>query len=255
MRFNFFFIFLGMNFIFSQNIKIPIITPEQKENANTVKISDFQTVEYKSYNKVTISSKYVVLVLNELGFNNIDLSENYNKSNKIKYLNVTIFNLFGGKTKQFVKADFKDRSLLDDSTIFSDNRILYLDYTPTTYPFVLEYECVTESINTAFLKTWSPITNLHETILEATLEIIKNPECTVNVKTQKLEEFKVEKAETSSKTTYSVKNIMAIKPELNADYSKEFPMIKMYLNKASLEGYELNMSSGVNLVKCIMIIS
>ena len=65
MRFIFFLFFLGINFIFSQNIKIPIITPEQKENANTVKISDFQKIEYKSYNKVTISSKYVVLVLNE----------------------------------------------------------------------------------------------------------------------------------------------------------------------------------------------
>lgn len=238
-----FLIFFGINLAFSQNLKIPVITPEQKENANTIKISDFQTVEYKSYNKVTISNRYVVLVLNEVGFNNIDLSENYNKSNRIKNLNVTIYNSFGGKTKQFVKADFKDRSLLDDSTMFSDSRILYLDYTPTTYPFILEYECVTESVNTAFLKAWSPISNLHETVLEATLEIIKNPECAVNVKAQKLEEFKVEKVEVAGKTIYSVKNIMAIKPEANSDYSKEFPMVKMYLNKASLEGYELNMSS------------
>jgi hypothetical protein len=36
---------------------------------------------------------------------------------------------------------------------------------------------------------------------------------------------------------------MAIKPEANSDYSKEFPMVKMYLKKASLEGYELNMNS------------
>lgn len=238
-----FLIFFGINLAFSQNIKIPVITPEQKENANTIKISDFQTVEYKNYNKVTISNKYVVLVLNEVGFNSIDLSENYNKSNRIKNLNVTIYNSFGGKTKQFVKADFKDRSLLDDSTMFSDSRILYLDYTPVTYPFILEYECVTESVNTAFLKAWSPISNLHETVLEATLEIIKNPECPVNVKVQKLEEFKVEKVESASKTVYSVKNIMAIKPEANSDYSKEFPMVKMYLKKASLEGYELNMNS------------
>lgn len=243
MRIVFLIIFFGINFVNSQNLKIPVITPEQKENANTIKISDFQTVEYKSYNKVTISNKYVVLVLNEIGFNNIDLSENYNKSNRIKNLNVTIYNAFGGKTKQFVKADFKDRSLLDDSTMFSDSRILYLDYTPITYPFILEYECVTESVNTAFLKAWSPISNLHETVLEATLEIIKNPECAVNVKAQKLEEFKVEKVETASKTIYSVKNIMAIKPETNSDYSKEFPLVKMYLNKASLEGYELNMNT------------
>ena len=92
-----FLIFFGINLAFSQNIKIPVITPEQKENANTIKISDFQTVEYKNYNKVTISNKYVVLVLNEVGFNSIDLSENYNKSNRIKNLNVTIIIPLVGK--------------------------------------------------------------------------------------------------------------------------------------------------------------
>jgi hypothetical protein len=241
---NFFLIiFFGINLSFSQNLKIPIISPEQKENANTIKISDVQTVEYKSYNKVNVSNKYAVLILNEIGFNSVDLSENYDKSNKIKKLNVTIYSAFGGKMKQYGKLDFKDRSLLDDSSIFSDDRLLYLDYTPTVYPFILEYECEKESVNTAFLNSWSPIAHLHETVLEATLEIIRNPECNVNVKVQKLDEFNVEKTESSTKTVYKAKNIMAIKSEANADYSKEFPSVKMYLSKASLEGYELNMTS------------
>ena len=243
MRIVFLIIFFGINLIFGQNIKIPEITPEQKENANTVKISDFQTIEYKSYNKVISSNKYVVLVLNEIGFNALDLSENYNKSNKIKNLNVTVYNSSGVKVKKFGKADFKDRSLLDDSTMFSDSRLLFLDYTPTAYPFVLEYECETESVNTAFLNAWSPISRLHETVLEAKLEIIKTPEFEVNLKFQKLEEFNVEKLDSSTKTIFTAKNIMAIKPEAYADYSKEFPFVKMYLNKASLEGYELNMTS------------
>lgn len=243
MRIVFLIVFLGINFAFSQNIKIPEITPEQKENANTIKISDFQTIEYKNYNRVNVSRKYIVLVLNEIGFNNLDLSENYDKSNRIKNLNVTIYNSSGGKMKKFSMFDFKDRSLLDDSTIFSDDRLLYLDYTPTVYPFVLKYECETESVNTAFLNAWTPISNLHETVLDATLEIIKNPELEVNLKDQKLEEFNVEKIDSAAKIVFSAKNIMAIKPEDNADYSKEFPMVKMYLNKASLEGYELNMSS------------
>ena len=167
MRIVFLIVFFGINFVKSQNIKIPVITPEQKENANTIKISDFQTIEYKSYNRVNVSNKYVVLVLNEIGFNSIDLSENYNKSNKIKNLNVTIYTSFGGKIKQFGKLDFKDRSISDGFSVFSDNRMLYLDYTPTVYPFLLEYECETESVNTAFLNAWTPVTNLHETVLEA----------------------------------------------------------------------------------------
>ncbi len=243
MRFNFFLIFLGINFIFSQNIKIPIITPEQKENANTVKICENHIIEYKNFDKVNESNKFIVLVLNERGFNSIDLSENYNKSNKIKKLNVIMYNSSGEKIKSFNKSDFKDSSLFDDSSIFLDSRVLVLDYKPLSFPLIIEYECEKESVNTAFLNAWSPISNLHETILESKLEIIKNETCPLNFKVQKIDEYNIEKTETDKSIVYLAKNILAIKPEAYADYSREFPMVKMYLEKASLEGYELNMKS------------
>ncbi len=73
MRNVFLIIFFGIHFAFGQTIKIPLITPEQKENANTVKISALHIIEYKNFNKVTVSNKYVVLVLNEVGFKYISL--------------------------------------------------------------------------------------------------------------------------------------------------------------------------------------
>jgi hypothetical protein len=243
MKNKFLLIFLAMNFIFSQNIKIPIITPEQKENANTIKIIQNKIIEYKSFDKVIKNNKYIVLVLNESGFNSIDLSENYDKSNKIKKINVIFYNSSGEKIKSFNKSDFNDRSLFDDSTIFSDSRVLFLDYKPLSFPLIIEYECETESVNTAFLNTWSPISNLHETILESKLEIIKNETYPLKFKVQKIHEYNIEKIETPKNIVYSVRNILAIKPEAYADYSKEFPMVKMFLEKASLEGYELNMKS------------
>lgn len=243
MRLLFLVFFLGIKSVFCQNVKLPIITQEQKDNANAIKIFQSLVVDYKSFNKVNVVNKYAVLVFNESGYTNLDISESYDKSNKIKKLSATIYNLQGGKIKQFNKSDFKDRSVTDEVSIFSDDRILQLDYTPLSYPFILEYECETESINTAFLNKWSPISNLYETVLDSKLEIIKNPLCPVNVKTQKLEEYGVEKTELADKTIYSVKNILAIKAESYADYSREFPSVKMFLPKASLEGYELNMSS------------
>ena len=233
----------GIQLSFSQTIKIPQISSEQRENANTIKISQSLIVDYKSFNRVNVLNKFTVLVFNETGYNNLDLTEDYDKSNKIKKLSTTIYNIQGNKIKQFNKSDFKDSSAYDGISIFSDNRILHLDYTPLSYPFILVYECETESINTAFLNNWSPITNLFETILESKLEIIKNPECVVNVKVQKLEEFGVEKIELTDRTVFIAKNILAIKSEAYADYSREFPFVKMYLNKASLEGYEFDMSS------------
>lgn len=229
--------------MFSQDIKIPIITPEQKENANTVKICENQIIEYKNFDKVNQYRKYTILVLNESGFNSIDLSENYDKSNQIKKINVIVYNSSGGKIKFFNKSDFNDRSLFDDSTIFSDSRVLSLDYKPLSFPLIIEYECETESVNTAFLNAWSPISNLHETILESKLEIIKNETYPLKFKVQKIDEYNIEKIETPKNIVYSVKNILAIKPEAYTDYSKEFPMVKMFLEKASLEGYELNMKS------------
>jgi hypothetical protein len=243
MKNKFLLIFLAMNFIFSQNIKIPIITPEQKENANTIKIIQNKIIEYKSFDKVIKNNKYIVLVLNESGFNSIDLSENYDKSNKIKKINVILYNSSGEKIKSFNKSDFNDRSLFDDSTIFSDSRVLFLDYKPLSFPLIIEYECETESVNTAFLNVWSPISNLHETILESKLEIIKNETYPLKFKVQKIDEYNIEKIETPKNIVYSVRNILAIKPEAYADYYKEFPMVKMFLEKASLEGYELNMKS------------
>lgn len=243
MRLFFLVFFLGINCAFCQNVRLPIITQEQKDNANAIKISQSLVVDYKSFDKVNVINKYAVLVFNESGYTNLDISKSYDKSNKIKKLSTTIYNLQGGKIKQFNKSDFKDRSVTDEVSIFSDDRILQLDYTPLSYPFILEYECETESINTAFLKSWSPISSLYETVLESKLEIIKNPLCPVNVKTQKLEEYGVEKNELADKIIYSVKNILAIKAESYADYSREFPSVKMFLNKASLEGHSFDMSS------------
>lgn len=243
MRILFLVFFIGINLTMSQNIKIPEISAEHKENANTIKINDYLKVDYQSFDKVNLYRRYFVIVYNETGFKNLDLSENYNKSNKIKKISATIYNERGVEVKQFNKSVFKDNSVVDGVSIFSDSRILYLDYTPTSYPFILEFECETESVNTAFLKNWSPISNLNETVLSSKLEIIKNPGCNVNVKVQKLDEFGIEKTELTDKTTYTAKNILAIKPEIYADYSKEFPSVKMFLNKASLEGYELNMTS------------
>ena len=170
MKHIFFIIFLVTNTVFSQNIKIPVITPEHKENANTIKISENQVVDYKNFNLVHVSRSFSVLVLNEKGYNSIDLSEHYDKSNKIKKIKVSIFSSAGQKIKSFDKSDFSDRSLFDDSTIFSDSRVLVLDYKPIVFPLILEFECEIESINTAFLKAWSPISNLYETILESKLE-------------------------------------------------------------------------------------
>ena len=84
MRILFLVFFIGINLTMSQSVKIPEISAEHKENANTIKINDYLKVDYQSFDKVNLYRRYFVIVYNETGFKNLDLSENYNKSNKIK---------------------------------------------------------------------------------------------------------------------------------------------------------------------------
>ena len=57
----------------------------------------------------------------------------------------------GKEIKKIKRKDFKDQSAVSGSTLFSDNRVLYLDYTPISYPFTIVYTSEIETSSTAFI--------------------------------------------------------------------------------------------------------
>jgi len=237
----FFLFFFIAQLIYSQKIiysTLPI-SDVLKENANNVVLNHETEVSIISQKLMRIKEYKVTRVFNKTGLDAIDAYQNYDKSTKIKWLDATIYNTFGKEIKNFKQSDFKDVSVADGFSVFTDNRLLYLDYTPTEYPFTIIYYSEVETQNTAFIPSWNPIDDPYESILKAAYTISYPQSLGFKYKQMNFDGMELVKKEEENKITFSIENLAALKIE---DYSPSFrnmiPTVLFGLDKFSLEGVE-----------------
>lgn len=230
---------LFTSFAFGQKLEYSILTiPDSlKQNANAVLRNSEMNISIPTQNTMTIKSKVITTVLNELGLKNLDLSENYDKNRKIVKIEAIVYDSFGKELKTFKKKDFRDVSVADGISVFNDNRALYLDYTPVTYPFTVVFETEIETSNTAFIPAWSPIDNFLVSTQKTSLTITFSPD--LNLKTKEInfsKNYTIEKNVTSNSVSYSAKNVLAKKrEELTPSFTTVFPIVYFALEKFQLE--------------------
>lgn len=235
------FILFIFNLNTAQNINYAtLLIPENlKETANSVVRNQAIIVTISSQKSMTTKTLKVVTVLNKYGLNNIDAFEYYDKSSKVKSIEVTIYNSFGKEIKKIKRKDFKDQSVADGFSIYSDDRKLFLDYTPTEYPFTAVYESETETFNTAFIRPWYPIDDAFESVEKSSYTLNYLTNLGFKYKENNFENRTIKKTETDNSILFSVENLLAEKPE---DYSPSFQKIVPYvlfgLEKFNLEGVE-----------------
>lgn len=235
----------GIVFIFSiaafsqkTDYSIALIPDSLKLNANAVvRLSKIQ-ITISSQKSMSTKTIKAISVLNELGMRSLDLSENYDNNSSINKIEATIYNAAGKELNSYKRRDFKDQSATDEGTIFSDNRVLFLDYTPVNYPFTVVFESEIENKTTAFISFWSPLEMYYVSVENASFTINFKPE--LGIKTKELNfsnNYKIERTETSSSISYSSKNLTAKNYEsLSPRFDKIFPKVMFGLTLFSLEG-------------------
>lgn len=217
---------------------ISLIQDNLKENVNSCIRDQSINVEIKSQKKYIITTRKVVTVFNKYGISNIDAREYFDKSNTINYIEATVYNNFGVVLKKIRKSDFKDQSVSDGFTI-SDNRILFLEYTPIEFPFTIVYESELESSNTAFLPQWRPIDDYFESIQKSTFSISYPTDLGFKLKEFNFENRNINKDQVLNKIIYTIENVPAEKPEEGSSTFKNIvPKVLFALEKFSLEGVE-----------------
>ncbi|MEY4963699.1 MAG: hypothetical protein RLZZ323_1018 [Bacteroidota bacterium] len=208
-----------------------------KQNANAIIRYNQVNILISSQDDMKINTKRIVTVFNENGMNAIDAIEGYDKRTKVTSIELTVFDENGKEIKRIKRKDFRDQCVIDGSTLFSDNRILFLNYTPTQYPFTIVYTSEVETSNTAFIPSWYPLSDYNVSLEKSIL----NVSCPVDLGFKRKEinfsNFKVSKlTDTSEHLNYEFGGILAQKPE---DYSVSnliFPKLMMGLEKFNLEG-------------------
>ncbi|TDE55560.1 DUF3857 domain-containing protein [Flavobacterium sp. GT3P67] len=232
------------SFIFAQKIEYNSlnISDSLKENANAVVRLNQIDIIIASQRSMNIITKRVVTVLNEKGLSAIDAIESYDKRTNIRNIEATVYDILGKEIKKIKRKDFKDQSAVDGGTLFSDNRYLYLDYTPIQYPFTIVFDSEIETSTTAFIPQWYPLNNYFVSVEKSVLNV-KYPD---NLGFKKMEfnfsNSKIDKTiDTATQLSYTATNILAQKQE---DYSPVnssiFPKVMMGLELFHLEGVDGN---------------
>ncbi|OAZ05287.1 DUF3857 domain-containing protein [Flavobacterium succinicans] len=247
MKFKFIVLFLmcfALNSLSAQEVKFPVtsIPDSLKTNANAVLRWSELSIDILSQREMVIKSKQVVTVLNEAGVSALDAYAHYDKSTSISSIQAIILDAAGNELKKFKRKDFKDHSAVDGGTLFSDNRVLYLDYTPISYPFTMIFECETETSTTAFIPQWFPITDYLLSVEKSVLNVTFPENLGFKKKESNFSNRNIQKTiDTATQLSYTASNLVAMKHE---DFSPYFydilPRVILGLESFHLEGVDGN---------------
>mgnify|MGYP006191120873 FL=1 len=226
---------------FSQDLKLSslLIPKELTENANSVVRKQKIEINILSQKLMQINKSKIITVLNSKGLNNIDAIEYYDESTKVKTIEATIYSALGTELKKIRRKDFKDQSVADGFSVYNDNRMVYLDYTPTEYPFTIVYTSEVETSNTAFIPTWYPIDDYYESIQESSITVKYVSDLGFKFKERNFTDDKIKKTEQNQLISYQVENYPAKKnEELSPSFIKNNPSVLFALDYFNLEGYQ-----------------
>jgi transglutaminase-like putative cysteine protease len=237
------FLLLFFNLSYCQKIEyfVATIPDSLKLNANAVVRLDQTDIHITSQRNMNIKNKRIVTILNEKGISAIHAIEHYDKRTTVNHVDATVYNSFGKEIKSLKRKDFKDQAAIDGVTMFSDSRVVYLEYTPTEYPFTIVYESEVQTSNTALIPHWFPINEYYVSIEKSLLNVNCNATLGLKKKELNFDNFRISKInDSSTKLSYETTNLVPQKPEDYSPNSTVFPELMIGLESFNLEGVDGN---------------
>lgn len=170
----FLFFQIGLSPIFSQDYAAFSIDPNLLSNANAVLRNQSVEISILALDKMRVKTKRVVTVLNEHGEQHVQAYDFYDENSKIKSQEAIVYNSIGEEIEKIKERDFNDRSLVGSNTLYSDNRLSFLNYTIKDYPITIAYESEVETNSTIFIQPWKPLGNYNLSVEQSSYKLV-NP--------------------------------------------------------------------------------
>ena len=208
------------------------------ESAAAVVRFENKEIEIINDSKMIVRCQFILTVLSETGDSHANLYLHYDNHTKIKEAEGWILNSFGEEIEHVKKSDFEDSSAVGSSNLFSDNRVLYFEVPPQTYPYTIKYEYEYQTSNTAFIPAWYPIKG-YGISTELSSYTLKHPsEIGVNFRAHSLDGYEVEKSIDDTQIKYKLSNASGLIPEpLGLDFVLLAPHVMFASNSFSLAGH------------------
>lgn len=235
------FLALYMTCGFSQDPNYSSLTLGENltENANAVIRESDVTITISAYNDMYVKKKRIVTIFNAKGERYIDAYEHYDLTTKIKKIEARIYDKLGNQIKRIKKGDFRDVSAVSGGTMYSDNRVKYLDYTAVSYPYTVEFTSEVEHTMTAFILPWLPLEGYNVSTQYSKYEIINTSGVHLKKKQTNFEGYNIKE---QSEFSLVAEDIKAIESE---SYNPGFTNIVPYM-KVALEEFDMKGVKGSN---------
>ncbi|MDO5979633.1 DUF3857 domain-containing protein [Flavivirga spongiicola] len=197
-----------------ENLYQSLTLPESlTKNANAVLRVDDTQINISSVKKLNHSYRRVVTVLNKKGNEYISSYVYYDDKITIKKLRAVVYDKFGKEIKKFKKNDFKDVAAVSSFSLYEDDRMKYLEYTPIDYPYTVEFEYETETSNTAWIPFWRPLEGYLISTQHSSFKIIYDASVGINKKEKNFSGYNIIDNSEAGVLAYEAKSIEALKQE------------------------------------------
>jgi hypothetical protein len=231
---------------YAQSFPVSAIPENLKKNADAVLRKDFTTIQINKIDDIKYQFYTVTTVLNKDGDSDALIYIPYEKGNSISDIKVNIYDESGKKIKSYSKSDFGDFANNNQGTFYSDNRVMALSYTPTQYPYTVEFSYAMGDENTVFLPDFVPFSSTNVSLEEAQMKIINKSgiELKTKIYPSKYNYTSVAESDNGAEKTYIYKNVPAIDDAfLLPQPVKILPKVSFALTKFNLEGKQGSMTN------------
>ncbi len=230
-------LFISFNLQAQEIYTIADIPLDLLENANSVILEEKTEIDVSADGKQIMSTFIAVAVLNKKGDNVVRSFVAYDEGIKVKKVEAIVYDALGNEIEHYRKREFRDVSYGDGYSIYSDDRALYINYIPTTYPYVFIFNFETESNTTAFIRDWYPVKGYSTSTKKSTYKIKFDSANKPRIKKDNLEGYEISISENPNEIICKAEKINALVfEELSPSFSKNFPNVSFSLNKFTLKG-------------------
>ena len=231
---------------YSQSYPVSEISDNLKKNASVVIRNESTIVEINKIDEIVYRNLSVVTILNKDAVSYSIPKIYYEKGDVISNVKVTIFDEKGAKMKSFSKSDFSDMAANSQGTFYSDNRVMVLPYTPTSFPYTVEFSYDQKDQNTIFIPDFTPYYSYNISLQKSNFKIINKSGINLRSKTydSPFKYASVEIQDNGNEKVYTYQNIPAIdNAELVPNPQKILPKVSFSLDQFNLVGKKGNITS------------
>ncbi|NAS29448.1 DUF3857 domain-containing protein [Flavobacteriaceae bacterium R38] len=226
---------------YSQNLDYSYLSiPEGlTKKANAIVRLDETEINLSSLSKMEVTRHRIVTILNKNGRGAENAFVNYDPGIEIRKIEARVYDQLGKEIRKIKKNDFKDVSAAQDFSLYEDNRVKYVSYTPTSYPYTIEISYTISTKNTAFIRGWHPVDEYLVSTEKSKYKFIHNNKVKYRIKEKNFEGYDIIKKNETNYISYELSNLPSVtREDLSPAYHKTEPSLIVGLDKFHLEGVD-----------------